>query len=51
MPMWFFCVVLVLSPRICTNRVENKLRVFVLIVNWVKRDPDEVCVPGDFPLK
>jgi len=51
MPMRFFCCFSVVSPRICTNSVENKLLVFVLIVNWIKLEPDEVCVRGEFQLK
>ena len=51
MPSWFLCCFSVVSPRICTNSVENKLCVFVLIVNWIILEPDEVCVRSDFVLK
>lgn len=44
------CCFSVVSPRICTNSVEKKLCVFVLIVNWTKLEPDEICVHGDFCL-
>lgn len=51
MPVCFMCCFSVVSPRICTNSVEKKFRVFVLIVNWIKLEPDEVRVHGDLLLK
>ena len=51
MPMCFLCCLSVVSPRIYTNSVKNKCRAFVLIVNRIKLEPDEVRVRGDLLLK